>query len=243
MRIHNFYLIVTCVAAIFSVVFGADESNGNCTGGPRKDWKEFNGRCYIVDFVPRYYELSRQYCAFHHSQMVSVHSDEENNFVKSLVPVSSMRDGDVDRAWLGTSAFSWSWLDGSPYDYHNFTEFIPHTRQCVITVSRGGDWNCTDVGRYWFRMHKIKTNDTEPPRTKLFGICSKNTTYTEVNGAEPMLTTVKPSAVNQSGTSGQFSMTNMLLLIFCVLITILVIALFLNRKYLINSYTSFRYGN
>ena len=62
------------------------------------------------------WENARDYCRTHHHDLASIHSSTENAEVDALCPVAWCWIGGSDSASEGT----WTWLDGSAWDYENW---------------------------------------------------------------------------------------------------------------------------
>lgn len=140
-----------------------------------------------------------------------------------------------ERAWLGSSPFKWDWIDKTVFDYHNFSHFEAHTRQCVITIGSSGDWNCTNVGDPYYYHYKIRIsssgakNETSD-RIKLHTLCSKNATETLTSElGNPM------DGLNSARTMG-----TAVSIIGALLVTILFLYLLIsNHQRIKNAYTNF----
>ncbi|KAJ0001785.1 hypothetical protein NQD34_001581 [Periophthalmus magnuspinnatus] len=78
-------------------------------------WYSFNGRCYKYVATPLTWADAEIYCVSQHANLVSIHSLEENNFVKTLIQNFDHRQG---QTWIGLSDVhketAWMWSDGCP---------------------------------------------------------------------------------------------------------------------------------
>jgi len=100
-------------------------------------WTRFQGACYKLYKEIKTWADARAYCLTQQADLVSVHSEEEENFVKQLV------DG-YDTIWLGGMDIKfdgqWRWSDGTPWDYQNWQPGKPGVSEgCVEFGSKG--WN------------------------------------------------------------------------------------------------------
>ena len=72
--------------------------------------------CYLHSDSKLGWEDARRYCVARGGDLASIHSADENKFVLNLDP-------DQENFWLGGyrdgKTKSWSWSDGSPYDFSN----------------------------------------------------------------------------------------------------------------------------
>jgi len=156
---------------------------GPCDG----DWSEFYGHCrrghatkclYLVctnhgDHYAKQTDCSRD-CKDAGGKVASIHSQEENNFILSLLPVHS--DGEK-KAWIGAGrkwgliwSGSWYWNDGSPWGYENWSEGEPD-----------GNYRCAAMAGYragtvggWWNWHCDPPPNAEYPKDC---VCKKWTNY------------------------------------------------------------------
>ena len=84
------------------------------------EWTEFNNNCYkFFDGILNSWTEADLRCLQEGGRLTSVHSDEEDKFLKSLV--------NMEGYWLGgyPSGNSWIWSDGTAFDYDNFYNTSP----------------------------------------------------------------------------------------------------------------------
>ncbi|ELT94098.1 hypothetical protein CAPTEDRAFT_214072 [Capitella teleta] len=85
------------------------------------DWKFFGGSCYLVRGELSIQAGAQDYCEMYESNLASIHSDEEQDFIHSILNFG----GQQHQAWIGltcdsncvTEQSNWRWMDGSPMDY------------------------------------------------------------------------------------------------------------------------------
>eukprot|EP00092_Neocalanus_flemingeri_P089104 GFUD01112711.1.p1 GENE.GFUD01112711.1~~GFUD01112711.1.p1 ORF type:complete len:203 (+),score=17.70 GFUD01112711.1:71-679(+) len=106
------------------------------------DWTEHNGQCYRwSDNNGSGYAVCKQECAQAGARMASVHSEAENTFIRSLMP-------DNSAAWLGADRYggdhdqdtTYSWEDGTAWDWDNWWPGTPRGYPCVWISSGKGLW-------------------------------------------------------------------------------------------------------
>ncbi|XP_026204869.1 lactose-binding lectin l-2-like [Anabas testudineus] len=87
---------------------------GNCP----PFWYSFEGRCYKYVSTRTTWAEAELYCVSQRANLVSIHSLEEENFVKSLIMNFDLAQGDT---WIGLSDIhkegSWMWSDGCPVKF------------------------------------------------------------------------------------------------------------------------------
>ena len=88
---------------------------GNCQPG----WKHFpnTGLCYKLYSTSTTFDQAQATCAGEDANLVSIHDEETNTFIKDL------SDGNL--IWLGgfespPNSNIWTWVDGSSFDYNNW---------------------------------------------------------------------------------------------------------------------------
>ncbi|XP_061597876.1 galactose-specific lectin nattectin-like [Cololabis saira] len=95
-------------------------------GGCPMFWFSFNGRCYKYVATPMTWADAEFHCLEQGANLVSIHSLEENNFVKMLI-------GNFDHAerwtWIGLTDIQkeglWFWSDGSKVSFTDWENGQP----------------------------------------------------------------------------------------------------------------------
>ncbi|XP_019206636.1 galactose-specific lectin nattectin isoform X6 [Oreochromis niloticus] len=81
-------------------------------------WYSFNGRCYKYVATHMSWADAELYCVSQRANLVSIHSEEEEEFVKSLIKNFDLAEG---WTWIGLSDIhkegSWMWSDGSAVNF------------------------------------------------------------------------------------------------------------------------------
>ncbi|XP_059206529.1 lactose-binding lectin l-2-like [Centropristis striata] len=87
---------------------------GNCP----MFWYSFNGRCYKYVATDMTWADAELHCLSQRANLVSIHSQGEQNFVKSLVKNFDHAEG---YTWIGITDIhkegSWMWSDGSVVNF------------------------------------------------------------------------------------------------------------------------------
>ncbi|KAJ7376121.1 C-type lectin domain 19 member A [Desmophyllum pertusum] len=106
-------------------------------------------------------------CKLCDSELLSVHTHEENDFITKQLRKSS----EVNKLWIGMSykekVRMWSWIDGSRYRYQNWKEgqhYDGKDEQCGIMYQRydwegGMDDNCYKPLGYICKRHRTRSDD------------------------------------------------------------------------------------
>ncbi|XP_059205972.1 lactose-binding lectin l-2-like [Centropristis striata] len=106
-----------------------------------KFWYSFNGRCYKYVATRMTWADAELYCVSQRANLVSIHSQGEQNFVVSLIKNFDHSQG---RNWLGLSDIHkegrWMWSDGSAVDFVFWDAGEPNNvangnEHCVHTYS------------------------------------------------------------------------------------------------------------
>ncbi|XP_041665293.1 lactose-binding lectin l-2-like [Cheilinus undulatus] len=106
-------------------------------GGCPEFWFSFNDRCYNYVATPKTWIDAELYCVSQRANLVSIHSQEEQAFVKSLI---KNHDPTQKPAWIGLSDIHSSggrWSDGTAV---NFTFWCPNEPNNL-----GGNENCAHM--------------------------------------------------------------------------------------------------
>ncbi|XP_071356807.1 lactose-binding lectin l-2-like [Trachinotus anak] len=81
-------------------------------------WYNFNGRCYKYVATHLSWADAELHCVSEGANLVSIHSLDEHNFVKSLIKNFDHTDG---HTWIGLSDTQkeggWMWSDGSKVNF------------------------------------------------------------------------------------------------------------------------------
>ena len=129
-------------------------------------WMKFSGNCYQFNSEKLSWQAAQHQCSTQKADLVSIHSELENNFTSRQVNPKSQR------FWIGSArktdqSTEWTWTDGSSFDYHKFCPGKPD--------NKGGHQNCLDIG--WMAKGENCTRDTwddQPCDQRLPFICKKS---------------------------------------------------------------------
>ncbi len=103
------------------IISSSGGSGSDNPGSPPDDSVEFAGHRYKVFLNPEEYDVyqSKAACEELGGHLVSINSQEEQNFIVSLL-------GEKDNYWIGLERDSsgWRWMDGSSFSYSNWDYWI-----------------------------------------------------------------------------------------------------------------------
>ncbi|XP_034075305.1 ladderlectin-like [Gymnodraco acuticeps] len=108
-------------------------------------WFSFNGRCYKYFNTESTWADAELYCVSQGGNLVSIHSTEEEDFVKFLIKMSDPAEG---YTWIGLHDIAkegrWMWSDGCAAKYLFWYRRQPNNsgrgEDCVLNNWRG-KWN------------------------------------------------------------------------------------------------------
>ncbi|XP_014263436.2 lactose-binding lectin l-2 [Maylandia zebra] len=112
---------------LFLFLFSLDNQTvkllrGNCP----MFWYSFNGRCYKYVATQMTWADAELYCVSEKANLVSIYSEEEEEFVKSLIKNFDHAEG---RTWIGLSDLHkegrWMWSDGSAVSFVHWHAIQP----------------------------------------------------------------------------------------------------------------------
>ena len=133
-----------------AVACSADAA-GNClllAGRCDSGWHKFNGACFSLQTEKLEWNASKTHCRElrEDSQLASIHSEAENNFVKTLLGGRSVWIG-LEHTPRQDGLHVFSWLDGTPLDFTFWREEggkqpnEPTTLlNCVMAMGGTGLW-------------------------------------------------------------------------------------------------------
>ena len=103
-------------------------------------WNRFQGYCYKVDTTPVTRSSAQSKCEALDSNLASIHSVEENQFVWDQ---SYRINGAVDLSYIGfNDQTTPSWTDNSVVDFDYFVSGEPNSNQefCAAMFLSSGKW-------------------------------------------------------------------------------------------------------
>ncbi|KAL7381126.1 hypothetical protein ABVT39_000944 [Epinephelus coioides] len=112
-------------------------------------WYSFNGRCYKYVATDMTWADAEIFCMSEGAHLVSIHSQDEQNFVRSLIRNFDHAEGPT---WIGISDAhkegTWMWSDGSAVNFTNWYPGTPDsgdTQNCAYTncVTQWNDYPCS----------------------------------------------------------------------------------------------------
>jgi hypothetical protein len=128
------------------------------------DFMGFQGACYVLVDVPMHLGDAEDNCQAIGGHLVSIHSQEENDYVGTLADMATVATG---RVWIGAigdgpdgdfcsgSAGVYEWTDGSPWDYENWRTSTNEPNGCgtappkdavmFFAQSQGANYGWNDV--------------------------------------------------------------------------------------------------
>ena len=129
-------------------------------------FKKWQNKCYLYIETEQDWDEAKDGCSYwsSKSQLVSIQSQEENDYVYSLFDYKNGLN-----AWLGgylnPNTGAWAWLDGSTFDFPNWAPGEPvepvEPLEAIMMYGRAGP----EPGEW----------AAEPPSTKIVGyVCSYN---------------------------------------------------------------------
>jgi hypothetical protein len=126
--------------------------------GCESGWKEFENACYKLYTTATTWFYARDSCLDQESHLASVHSDDEQNFIKTQI--TSSYD-----LWIGgkMGIFDLEWEDGSDLDYTHWHSGEPnYDGDCVYMESSYSmewcDYSCTDSYNKYYVCKKDYSN-------------------------------------------------------------------------------------
>ncbi|XP_075962477.1 ladderlectin-like [Anarhichas minor] len=117
--------------------------DGNCP----MFWYSFNNRCYKYVATDMTWVDAEIHCVSQGANLVSIHSLEEQKFVKFLIKNFDLAEG---QTWIGLSDIhkegTWLWSDGSAAKFVCWSKRMPNNgrgnEHCVLTnYPKGLKWN------------------------------------------------------------------------------------------------------
>uniref|UniRef100_A0A8C4M6Y6 Fc fragment of IgE receptor II n=1 Tax=Equus asinus asinus TaxID=83772 RepID=A0A8C4M6Y6_EQUAS len=122
-------------------------SNGTTCNTCPDDWVHFQKKCYYFGEGPKRWIQARFACSKLHGRLVSIHSQEEQDFLT--------RHANKKGSWIGLRDLNiegeFVWMDQNPLDYSNWQPGEPNNggqgEDCVM-MRASGHWNDAFCGSY-----------------------------------------------------------------------------------------------
>ncbi|KAM6903124.1 C-type lection lectoxin-Enh3-like [Lycodopsis pacificus] len=135
------------------------QQQGNCP----MFWYSFNGRCHKYVATRMTWADAEMHCVSQGANLVSIHSLEEHNFVKTLIKNFDLAEGVT---WIGLSDTqkegTWMWSDGSAVRFVYWRSGEPNNHK--------GKEDCVHTNY----PHDLKWNDAPCSHTHPF-VCASRT--------------------------------------------------------------------
>jgi len=123
-------------------------------------WKEFNGNCYLFVKTAATWDEARTKCSNHLADLVSIGSEEEQNFLSGIVNSTSPELVE-ESYWVGgkrecDDCEGFIWTDGTPWVFQDFDEetvnimeLTAKVNSTVTSPKAGIQGNCVQAGPRW----------------------------------------------------------------------------------------------
>lgn len=86
---------------------------------------------------------SQELCRSQHTDLVSIHSAEENSAIAELA-----KSWEPNKVWLGLFKDTWKWSDASETSFRYWRSGLPTAGNCVsVAVSQWGRWIDVDCNQ------------------------------------------------------------------------------------------------
>ncbi|XP_077351590.1 galactose-specific lectin nattectin-like [Festucalex cinctus] len=114
-------------------------------------WTQLETRCFIFQNEEFNFVLAETICNILGGNLVSIHSDLENEVVRHLILAGA---GSFQLSWIGLydriEEGDFLWTDGSPFDFNDWASGRPRVntnRGCTEINFQGEFWNDRPCGR------------------------------------------------------------------------------------------------
>jgi len=154
----NFKFLLAVFVVAVALMPTASPSLASPTTDCQAGWSAFNGNCYKFFSEEKTWENAKDQCVEEQANLVSLHSEEEHQFVVGL-------NGGFP--WLGGrrdpgNGNNFVWSDGTPWDYTNWARGAPDNNK--------GNEDCAHMKKKVAERHKW--NDRPCSHVKTF-VCKK----------------------------------------------------------------------
>ncbi|XP_069121954.1 collagen alpha-1(XII) chain-like [Argopecten irradians] len=151
-------------------------SQGNCSHG----WVNFKDSCYMFSHTVLSWPDAEEACKIIHGTMVTVHTAEEQMFLKSYLNRKHAKDYPAYAYWIGGNDLEveneWQWsVIGQPVNYTDWGPAEPSSRageDCLVLWGpfkfQWGDYHC-NVPRNFVCQRRMSTTPTANPSWIIFG--------------------------------------------------------------------------
>ena len=149
------------VTKVHAIEVGVSSLDAHLAHG---DFMGFQGACYVLLPEPTGANEAEEACVEAGGHLVSIHSQEENDYVGTLADMAATNPG---RTWIGAigdgpvgdfcsgDAGLYEWTDGTPWDYENWRTATSEPNGCgtappknaamFFALSQGANYGWNDV--------------------------------------------------------------------------------------------------
>ncbi|XP_029976939.1 lactose-binding lectin l-2-like [Salarias fasciatus] len=147
------FFLFLCFLALCAATPLEEKNTKLQRGGCPAFWFNFNGRCFRYFATAKTWAAAERHCVSLGANLVSIHSVQEHNFVKSLIQNFDHAEG---RTWIGLTDLHedsrWMWSDGSRVNFVFWSPGEPNNyggpESCVETnLGASKKWNDVKCSR------------------------------------------------------------------------------------------------
>ncbi len=105
----------------------------------------FNGQEYAIYDIGYNWDISKKFCEEYNGHLVTIESQEEQNFIESLLRYGKRRFYFIGGKRMDNKKEEWEWVTGEEFDYVNWGNNEPNnTAECFSIIDNDeefGKWN------------------------------------------------------------------------------------------------------
>ena len=149
-------LVDFILLTVIGVKLSFSESYDQCSGFCAAPWKKWAESCYLIIDRPLSYDDARQTCRKLGAKMAAPRSDQENDFMASLAPGSTIWVACTDRrqegdwecdGWQNEGGSYINWSDGDPNNSDS-------NENCASLIPESLKWNDVVCAHTFFAVCK-----------------------------------------------------------------------------------------
>jgi cytochrome b involved in lipid metabolism len=120
-----------------------------------RGWSRYHNKCVKLFEELKTWSEKKHVCELNNATLISIHSSEEDHFVRNLVKhkdsvfIGGKRNSDSNR---------FEWINGKVFNYTNWANTQPTGEDYILMDSNNGEWYDTNAESFPFLCQYILSN-------------------------------------------------------------------------------------
>ena len=182
---------------IYGAEWSTDVFNGFLSMEDFTNVGSFSGKDYYISNAGGNYVLGKVACEYLGGNLVTITSEEENNFVINALMEFG---GGSNHLWLGLDDQDgdgeYNWVTGEPLDYTNYGA-APSPGEAIEMSTPNGEWNDTPINdNQDYRRYMLEMVNNDGPEYPNHSLSFDGNDYVSINSNNDILTSNNGVSIN-----------------------------------------------